>query len=145
MVASRHLEKGSDARAWAEKAVEQYRYFLDLKLDKSLAKSKFSPSKAVDEIWHAHLSFVQRYQQDLLCLTKGKHILEHMPVHVKESYRYYIEAHKEHSKRMAKLGKTVDEEFWPTPARSLFPDNHRSYGDDDHLDAASSAGCGRCG
>lgn len=145
IVAARHPEKGSEAEPWAKRAVEQYKHWLDLKLDKDLAKSKFSPSKAVDEIWHAHLSFVDRYQKDLICLTKGESIVEHMPVYIKESYRCYTEAHKEHSKRMAKSGTAVDEEFWPTPARSLFPDTGRGHGDFDYIDAGANAGCGGCG
>lgn len=143
VVAARHPEKGPDAESWAQNAVQQYKYFLNLKLDRRLVGKKFSPSKALDEIWHAHLSFVDRYQRDLVCLTEGEGILEHMPVHVRDSYRYYQEAYKEHAMRMADEGIAVDKEFWPTPTRDLFPEEWTG-GDDDHLDTGE-VGCGGCG
>jgi len=100
VVEARNLDKGA---TWAERAVQQYKYFMELKVDSKLAKQKFSPSYAIDEIWHAHLSFPERYQRDMLCLTKGDGIVEHMPVHLKQSAQYYKKAHAQHVKRMDAL------------------------------------------
>ena len=142
--------------SWARRAVRQYRYFMDLKVDPMLAKHKFSPSCAIDQIWHAHLSFPERYQHDMVCLTKGNGIVEHLPVHMKQSAKYYEKAHAQHLKRMAKLDCPVDEEFWPEPT-PYDPSQHENSSDDEKMKGGlvdgkpkytgpkSSAGCGGCG
>jgi hypothetical protein len=113
-VEARNPEKN---HSWAQNAVRQYRYFIDLKLDPKLAGQKFSLSAAVDEIWHTHLSFLDRYQRDMVCLTKGNiKIVEHLPLHMEHATDYYEMAHEQHSERMAEINcLPVDAEFWPTP------------------------------
>lgn len=114
MVAARNPNK---TKVWATRAVQQYRYCLELKIDKNgkLAETNFAPSFAIHEIWRAHLCFIDKCQKGMICLTKGNGIIEHMPVHIKKSYEYYKRAHARHSQRMTKVGLAVDEEFWPTP------------------------------
>lgn len=150
VVAARNPDKD---KAWAERAVQQYSYFMDLKLDPNLAKQKFSPSCMIDEIWHAHLSFPERYQRDMVCLTHGKSVPEHLPVHYKQSAQYYKKAHTEHSKRVQKQGRTVDQEFWPDPM-PYDPSQHENSSDNEKMigklihgkpSSSNNAGCGGCG
>ena len=90
----------------------------------------------------------------MVCLTKGNGIVEHMPVHMKQSAKYYEKAHAQHSKRMAKLDRPVDGEFWPEP--TLYdPSQHANSSDDEKMTgrlvngkpqySGSSAACGGCG
>jgi len=68
-------------KAWAARAVGQYQLFLELKMQHDDWDSlKFSPSAALDDVWHAHLAFVDRYQQDVYALTGGARLIEHSPV-----------------------------------------------------------------
>ena len=61
LMKARFPELGED---WAKRAVKNYRYFIDLKVKSKDWDSKvYSPSKAIDEVWHAHLSFPQQYRQ----------------------------------------------------------------------------------
>lgn len=121
-------------------------------MDPKLAKHKFSPSYAIDEIWHAHLSFPERYQHDMVCLTKGNGIVEHMPVHLKKSVLYYKKAHAQHVKRMNKSGCEVDAEFWPEPV-PYDPSEHEDSSDNEKMKGRleegkpsyNSPGCGGCG
>ena len=96
----------------------QYRHFLDLKMEHGdWSSTAFSPSAALDEVWHAHLSFVDRYQRDIFALTKGAHrVIEHSPVPGPEAFDRYGAAYKAHGVRMQQRGETVDREFWPSPA-----------------------------
>ena len=152
VVAARNPDKSA---SWAERAVRQYRYFMDLKVDPKLAKQKFSPSLLIDDIWHAHLSFTERYQHDIVSLTKGNGIVEHLPVHLKRSAEYYKKAHAQHLKRMKKLGRAVDEEFWPDPL-PYDPSEHENSSDDEKMkgyladgkpsySGPKNSGCGGCG
>lgn len=101
---------------WAEKAVLQYRHFLALKKEHQDWDSKlFSPSGPLDTVWHAHLSFVERYQRDILAFTGG-HLIEHSPVLGGEAKDRYSAAYKEHRERMGQSGEQVDAEFWPAPS-----------------------------
>jgi hypothetical protein len=136
-VAARNPDKN---KSWAKKAVRQYRYYIELRVDPKLAKHKLAPSAAIDEIWHTHLSFVERYQRDMVCLTKGNVlgssascIVEHLPVHMKQSAKNYKKAHAHHSKRMAKLKcLSVDDEFWPMP-RPYDPSLYEHASDDEKM------------
>ncbi|KAL3916140.1 MAG: hypothetical protein SGILL_005315 [Bacillariaceae sp.] len=145
VVAARNPSKNE---AWVERAVHQYRHFIDLKV--RLRKQKLSPSYAVDEIWHAHLSFPDRYQRDMVCLTRGDGIIEHLPTHFKQSTKYYEKSFNQHSKSMKKAGCPVDEEFWPKPA-PYDPSQHESNSDTDKMEGylksgkPSKSGCGGCG
>mmetsp|Transcript_11271 Transcript_11271/g.25190 ORF Transcript_11271/g.25190 Transcript_11271/m.25190 type:complete len:167 (+) Transcript_11271:2-502(+) len=117
------------SESWVKRAVRQYRYFVDLKVDARLAKQQFSPSLEIDKIWHAHLSFTKRYQCDMLLLTQGNGIVEHNPMSFELSAKFYRKAHDEHSKRMAELNITVDREFWPKP-RPYQPSKHEDSSGD---------------
>ena len=142
------------ARSWAERAVRQYSYFLDLKFDATLKKQKCSPSYMIDEIWHAHLSFQDQYQRDMACLSQGRGIfLEHLPVHLKQSVKSYEKAYNEHSKRMRKIGEDVDAEFWPAP-QPYDPKQHEHASDTKKVEGelyvgkpcgGGGSGCGGCG
>ena len=101
---------------WAEKAVLQYRHFLALKKEHQDWDSRlFSPSGPLDKVWHAHLSFVERYQRDILAFTGG-HLIEHSPVLGGEAKDRYSAAYKEHRERMGQSGEQADAEFWPAPS-----------------------------
>ena len=55
---------------WAERAVKNYRYFMDLKKKKRDWDSKvYCPSKSIDEVWKAHICFPERYQEVSASLT----------------------------------------------------------------------------
>jgi len=82
LLAARNKRK---SEAWAMQAAEQCKHFLDLKADGDLLGVSFPPSKAIDETWHTHLRFVDRYQKDALALTKGEHLIEHLPVESKDA------------------------------------------------------------
>lgn len=62
--------------------VKDYILFLQLKKDFNdyEASVLFSPSKIVDEVWHAHLSFVDRYQRDIMAFMGDAKLVEHEPV-----------------------------------------------------------------
>ena len=125
-------------RSYADicKAIDQYKLFLELKAEHNdLTKNqKFSPSRALDEIWHAHLSFPDRYQADIQAMFLNSNnsassthdntsklgsartlLLEHNPIApalVMGCYRAAVMAHTE---RMERLGQTVDATYWPNP------------------------------
>lgn len=103
--------------AWSKRAVGEYKHFLQLKIDHDDYESKlFSPSAKIDEIWHAHLSFTDRYQRDVRALSKNNKIIEHMPVLGEEPYKRYAAAYNAHKIQMKEQGsKVVDGEFWPHP------------------------------
>lgn len=106
------------------RAVKQYILFLELKQEHNDYKSeKFSPSAAIDEIWHAHLSFLDRYQKDIQAMTKTSMIFEHNPVLGNEATARYKAALEAHTARMTALGKSVDRKFWPA-ASSHFEEAH---------------------
>ena len=99
---------------YAQAAVEEYKHFLKLKL-KEKKSARYSPSVAIDDVWHTHISFLRRYQCDTLYLTRGKKVIEHLPLLSKDSRRAYNNAYYAHSEKIGKKGRSVDERFWPLP------------------------------
>ena len=96
------------------RAIQEYRFFLEFKQEHNDYDSKiFSPSVAIDEVWHAHLSFLDRYQKDIQAMTKTHKIFEHNPVPASEAAKRYKAAREAHVARMQRLEKTVRESFWP--------------------------------
>ena len=67
----------------------------------------FSPSTTIDQVWHAHLSFVDRYQYDVRALCDGQ-LIEHSPVLGEEAFKRYETAYRMHVSRMKKAGVKVD-------------------------------------
>jgi hypothetical protein len=97
-----------------KRAVKQYILFLELKQEHNDFESKkFSPSAAIDEVWHAHLSFPDRYQRDIQAMTKTNKVFEHNPVLGREAAERYKAARDAHVARMTTLGKPVVSQFWP--------------------------------
>lgn len=145
LVAARFPKKSA---AWPRHAVAQYRLFVELKIEQGdFESTKFSPSGPLDEVWHTHLSFVDRYQRDILALTSGaRRIIEHSPVLGNEAYSRYAAAHKAHVARMKRIGGKVDDEFWPAPktTEKLYKEPH-DYDSDDHLEMGDYAGQPSCG
>ena len=148
VVAARFPKKGA---VWAKKAVAQYRLFLELKIANEDWKStKFSPSGPIDEIWHAHISFPDRYQHDIFSLTENKHLIEHTPVLKADSMKRYGDAYAKHVKRMAEKKEAVDENFWPDPNVVVVGDSSdeseveddSSVDSDAHLDIGYAPSCG---
>jgi len=142
LVGARFPKKSAD---WAGRAVEQYKLFLELKIEHADWDSqKFSPSGPLDEVWHAHLSFVDRYQSDILALTQGaRRVIEHSPVLGDEAHIRYEECHKVFLARMKRARIPVDKEFWPTPKESRDSFKEAHDGDsDDHLDTDFQPSCG---
>jgi hypothetical protein len=64
-------------------------------------------------VWHAHLSFVDRYQHDVM--TYCGNIVEHSPVLGPRALRQYHNAYDKQAAQMKHLEKFVDHEFWPIP------------------------------
>lgn len=123
------------------RAVKQYILFLELKQAHNDYKSeKFSPSVAIDEIWHAHLSFLDRYQRDIQAMTKSNKIFEHNPVLGRDAKMRYQAAREAHVARMTALGEPVDPKFWPN-ATPPFDEAHDGDSSDE-LYVPSFASCG---
>jgi len=113
IVLARFPDKNAE---WATRAVKQYRLFLELKIGvKDFCAELYAPSKLVDEVWHAHISFLDVYQRDILSLTNGLHIIEHSPVIGEEARNRYQQAYEDHTERMQGSSDEVDNEFWPDP------------------------------
>ena len=119
---------------WAAKAVQQYQHFIALKIEHNDWESElFSPSTSLDEVWHAHLAFVDRYQADILALTQGaRHVIEHSPVLGPVAKGRYAACYKAHVERMRRSGTAIDKEFWPEPKDGDFK-VPRDNDSDDHL------------
>mmetsp|Transcript_3415 Transcript_3415/g.9464 ORF Transcript_3415/g.9464 Transcript_3415/m.9464 type:complete len:93 (+) Transcript_3415:830-1108(+) len=92
----------------------------------------------------------------MIQLTQGHGIIEHMPVHAKNSFQNYKRTYKKHSQHMKNLGREVDEEFWPEPpetfeASSLEDGNYSDHGKvtgwirSETKSWSKSSGCGGCG
>ena len=129
-----------------KRGIKQYILFLELKQVHNDYKSEmFSPSTAIDEIWHAHLSFLDRYQKDVQAMTKPNEILEHNPVVGSEAMERYRAARQAHVARMEGLGKPVDSQFWPEtpPVRNTyFEENHDGDSTDGlYMPQAAQCGC----
>ena len=138
-------------KAWARRGVYQYRLFLDLKIENEDWKSKkFSPSGPIDEIWHAHISFRERYQQDIFSLTNNQHLIEHTPVLQADSIKRYKAAYKSHLQKSKETGEPVDPGFWPDPniitvedsSDEMDNDDESSVDSDAHLDIGYAPSCG---
>mmetsp|Transcript_19528 Transcript_19528/g.42492 ORF Transcript_19528/g.42492 Transcript_19528/m.42492 type:complete len:585 (+) Transcript_19528:271-2025(+) len=133
---------------WSRRAVLQYRLFLDLKIaNEDWDSSKFSPSGPIDEVWHAHISFLDRYQRDIFFLTGNEHLIEHSPVLGKEASAHYKDAYKAHVEKMRRAKEPVDADFWPSPQDDDSEENEGSESDGsgdsyDHLDNGYAPNCG---
>jgi hypothetical protein len=90
---------------WVNKrAVEQYVHFLQLKNEHNDFRSEtFLPSIPIDMIWHAHLSFLDRYHRDVQALTGSTGVLEHSPVLGEDAKKRYAAAHQAHVARYRSL------------------------------------------
>lgn len=103
--------------SWARTAVSEYRAFVDLKIEnKDWNSEMFSPSVAIDDVWHTHISFLRRYQCDMLFLTGGKAVIEHSPLLEVDAIEKYKNAFNAHKERMEMQGKVVNSRFWPDPS-----------------------------
>lgn len=122
-------------KAWAMRGVQQYKYFLELKKESNDYDSMlFSPSALLDEIWHAHLSFTERYQHDVRAFCgQASKIIEHTPVLGQEALKRYERAYRTHKARMQKKNESVDSEFWPDPTSNNELKEDMSGGSDDQL------------
>lgn len=133
-------------QAWAARAVGQYQLFLELKVQHGDWDSTiFSPSAALDEVWHAHLAFVERYQRDVYALTGGARLIEHSPVLGDDARERYAACHKAHVARMGSVKQAVDKEFWPAPNASGLRADEHDGDSDDHMMYGSDAGGPSCG
>jgi hypothetical protein len=100
--------------SWAKRAVQQYIHFLEIKKQgKDWGSKKFSPSPLIDEIWHAHLSFTDRYQYDMMAFCG--HIIEHSPVPGADAWKRYQSAFCAHHIHLRRRNEEIDREFWPRP------------------------------
>ena len=72
--------------------VQDYKLFLELKRDFNDFEHclLFSPSMLVDECWHAHLSFLDRYQKDIMALMGKPKLIEHEPILGDEAKLRYV-------------------------------------------------------
>jgi hypothetical protein len=140
LVKSRHPQK---EYKWVKRAVEQYVHFLQLKNEHNDFRSEtFSPSIPIDMIWHAHLSFLDRYHRDVQALAGSTDVLEHSPVLGEDAKARYAAAHQAHVARMHRLDKPVYQEFWPYPERAGLKKEENDGDSDDHLCLPSHSSCG---
>lgn len=122
---------------WAAKAVSQYQLFLELKVQhQDWDSKKFSPSAALDDVWHAHLAFVERYQRDVLALTGGARLIEHSPVLGDDARGRYAACYAAH---VLKAQQPVDPEFWPEPSASGLRADEHDGDSDEHLSYGSES------
>lgn len=109
-------------KQWAKEAVKNYILFLELKRDFNDYKESilFTPSVLVDEIWHAHLSFTDRYQRDIMAFCGGTKLIEHNPVLGEAARkRYAITYHTLKTRRERDVdGDDLNPEFWPEPVQN---------------------------
>ena len=122
--------------------MEQYVHFLELKKEHNDFRSEtFSASIPIDLIWHAHLSFLDRYHRDVQALTGSTEVLEHSPVLGEDAKERYAAARLAHVARTHRLDKPVDEEFWPQPERADLKEEHDDDSDG-HMYLPSHSSCG---
>ena len=101
-----------DSNYHAVEAVEQYKHFLQLKLDeREWTSLSLSPSDELDLVWHLHLLQTGDYQWD--CMPSDGHVIEHRSV--RQTQTQYERAHEMHCTRMQHLGMEVNIFFWPNP------------------------------
>ena len=139
-------------RSWAEQAVENYILFLELKRDFNDYEDSilFSPSYLVDEVWHAHLSFTDRYQKDIMAFLGCNKLIEHTPVLGAAAKKRYETTYNTLKVRHERMGKSFpswkSQEFWPAPKESSSIDDPGEDSDEDCLDlpapSTESVSCG---
>ena len=106
---------------WAKRAVKNYILFLELKRDFNDHEEclLFTPPKKVDEVWHAHLSFTDRYQRDIMafcgCGDGAVKIIEHTPVLGDAAKKRYTMTREALKTRLERIGQSLDNCFWPNP------------------------------
>jgi hypothetical protein len=140
-LACRVAARYSTCIVWAQRAVKQYRHFLDVKVQSPCVQR--DPSELIDGIWHTHLSFGEAYQKDTLALTRGQQIIDYIPNHPKFKEIYYRNSYREHCKIMEAEGLAVDETFWPTP-RDMEDDTESSFSEGDSCSEDCSLSCCSC-
>lgn len=119
-VAARNPDKSD---SWAKRAVRQYNILYWSHGRPQVGQAQIFPIGCNKwDFAHTHLSFVERNQHDMVCLTKGGNGGGNccggtLARAVQQSAKNYETAHAQHSKRMlSKLNcLPVDQEFWPTP------------------------------
>lgn len=80
----------------AKEAVHDYRYFLAL----ALLPGSITPSPDIDEMWHAHILFMRKYERD--CNSVFGHILYHTP-HAPNARKHILAERSQCWKRMPAL------------------------------------------
>ena len=131
---------------WATRAVKQYRLFLELKIAANDWSAEiYSPSKSIDEIWHAHISLMDVYQRDILSLTDGLHAIERLPVAYNEARNRYKKAYYDHNRLMEDSGDEVDNEFWPDPSKLEDIPTENADDSDDGIDTGYRRKFAACG
>merc|ERR1712039_393384 len=101
--------------------VEQYRAFLDLKVEHedwasvllSPPMIEFKGRRILDEVWHLHIA-MSCYEEDCMLLSNG-HVITHQPIlgdAAKARYRFTYDLHIEWCDQR---GLKVDERCWPDP------------------------------
>jgi hypothetical protein len=109
--------------SYTERVIEEYRKFIFLCM---VAPKGASPSKAVDEAWHLHLTYTKSYWIDLCKNTLGREIHHHPSKggtaenhKHKEWYKETLDLYKE------LFGKNAPADIWPDP--SIIPEPGNMY------------------
>jgi len=149
------VERLEQPREWAERAVKNYILFLELKKEFNDCENSFlfSPSKPIDDIWHTHLCFTERYQRDIMAFCGGTTLIEHTPVLGDAAKRRYANAYytlKEKAEKKCnkeRFPSWADEEFWPDPEKpeGFFYQSSEYKNGDDSDDAISLESVAQCG
>jgi hypothetical protein len=100
------------------RAIAEYRRFILL-----ANESPASPSRAVDKVWHMHLTYTQAYNEGLCARTLGR-TLDHTPSGGTDEARQYQALYAHTLKRYAALfGEAPPADIWPTTPGRLVRDS----------------------
>jgi hypothetical protein len=107
-------ENGWSATAAAELVLE-YRRFLYLM---AVSAHPLTPSDAVDQAWHLHLTYTRAYWQDLCRDTLGRE-LHHQPTRggTSEQARFRDQYAATLARYAAEFGQPPPAAWWPAPAQ----------------------------
>jgi hypothetical protein len=128
-----------------QNAVKQYVHFLQLKKDKKDYQSRYyAPSFLINEVWIAHLSFLDRYQSDIQIFTGLKsRIFDHNPITKDKLLDRYKMTRQAHIQRISGLSdEPVDIKFWSENGEDpddKTNDDHQQHGDSEVVDLTETS------
>ncbi|SHM27344.1 hypothetical protein SAMN05444266_107220 [Chitinophaga jiangningensis] len=117
--------------AFAERVVAEYKCFIFLT---AITDTGVTPSEAVDQAWHLHLTYTNSYWKDLCRNIIGKEI-HHNPTQggEAENKKFYIFYRETLRLYLEKFGVKPPSDIWPDvderflPAENVWVDRNRHY------------------